>query len=120
EAPDLVHGFTIKSAIYAGLASRLAGVPARVHAVAGLGYIFISGSWRARLLCPLVRGLMRLAFGGRNACLILQNPDDVAAFLDAGLAAARQVRLIEGSGVDCRQFSPGSALDAGGPLRILL
>ena len=30
ERPDLVHGFTIKSAVYGSLAARMAGVPARV------------------------------------------------------------------------------------------
>ena len=37
ERPALVHGFTIKCAVYGSLAARLAGVPARVNAVAGGG-----------------------------------------------------------------------------------
>ena len=34
ERPALVHGFTIKCAVYGALAARLAGVPARVNAAA--------------------------------------------------------------------------------------
>ena len=42
EKPDLVHGFTIKSAVYGSVAARFAGVPSRVNAVAGMGYVFTS------------------------------------------------------------------------------
>ena len=80
EKPDLVHGFTIKSAVYGSLASKLAGVPARINAVAGMGYVFTSRDLKARVLRPIVRQLMRSALNGRRNALILQNPDDVAVF----------------------------------------
>ena len=80
ERADLIHGFTIKAAVYGGLAGRLAGVKARVSAVAGLGWVFISPSLVARVLRPIVATLLRLALGGEGARLILQNPDDAALF----------------------------------------
>lgn len=120
ERPALVHGFTIKCAVYGSLAARLARVPARVNAVAGMGYVFISDSLKARVLRPLVRTLLRLALGGRNARLILQNPDDVALFARAGLVDASQVRLIPGSGVDCSRFQPDPDREPGSRLRVLL
>src|SRR4249919_1126911 len=40
ERPSLVHGFTIKCAVYGALAARFAGVRARVSSVAGMGYVF--------------------------------------------------------------------------------
>lgn len=120
ERPALVHGFTIKCAVYGSLAARMVGVPARVNAVAGMGYVFISESLKARLLRPIVRSLLKLALGGRNARLILQNPDDVALFARAGLVEAAQVRLIPGSGVDCSRFHPGSGRQPGERLRVLL
>ena len=107
ERPDLVHGFTIKCAVYGSLAARLAGVPARVNAVTGMGYVFTSTDAKARALRPLVRLLMRAALDGRDARLILQNPDDVAVFEQARLVAPGQIRLIPGSGVDCVRFAPG-------------
>ena len=120
EKPVLVHGFTIKCAVYGSLAARLAGVPARVNAVAGMGYVFISHSLKARLLRPLVRSLLKLALGGHNARLILQNPDDVALFQRAGLVDASHVRLIRGSGVDCSRFLPDTDREPGARLRVLL
>jgi glycosyltransferase involved in cell wall biosynthesis len=105
ERPSLVHGFTIKCAVYGALAARLARVSARVSAVTGLGYVFTSRDWKARLLRPFVRTLLRVSLSGRKARLILQNGDDVEMFERAGLVAAARVRLIRGSGVDCTRFT---------------
>ena len=113
ERPDLVHGFTIKCAVYGSLAARAAGVPARVNAVTGMGYVFTSTDAKARALRPLVRLLMRAALDGRDARLILQNPDDVAVFEQARLVAPGHIRLIPGSGVDCVRFAPGESVGRG-------
>ncbi|MEN1928004.1 glycosyltransferase family 4 protein [Luteimonas sp. MJ250] len=121
ERPALVHGFTIKCAVYGSLAARLAGVPARVNAVAGMGYVFTSNDTKARVLRPLVRSLLRTALDGDNARLILQNPDDVALFGAAGLVDREHVRLIPGSGVDCSRFvAREGERDSSRPLRVLL
>ncbi|WP_245815687.1 glycosyltransferase family 4 protein [Luteimonas chenhongjianii] len=120
ERPDIVHGFTIKCAVYGSLAARLAGVPVRVNAVAGMGYVFISDSLKARMLRPLVRELLRLALGGPGARLVLQNPDDVALFAEAGLVDSARVHLIPGSGVDCSRFLSRPSPVTGRPLRVLL
>ena len=120
ERPNLIHGFTIKCAVYGSLGARLAEVPARVNAVAGMGYVFTSDSLKARLLRPLVRLLLKLALGGRNARLILQNPDDVELFRKTRLVDPDRVRLIPGSGVDCERFSPASATVSNGRVRVVL
>jgi len=122
EQPTLVHGFTIKCAVYGSLAARLAGVPARVNAVAGMGYVFTSPQLKARLLRPVVRGLLRLALGGSGARLILQNADDVALFRQAGLVDPEHIRLIRGSGVNCAQFAAGMRArpPGDGRMRVLL
>lgn len=123
EKVDLVHGFTIKCAVYGSLAARLAGVPARVNAVAGMGYVFTSTDLKARVLRPVVSTLMRLALDGIGARLILQNPDDVNLFQRSGLVAPERVRLIPGSGVDCSRFQPAPAragADGTGRFRVVL
>ena len=120
ERPALVHGFTIKCAVYGSLAARLAGVPARVNAVAGMGYVFTSNDAKARALRPVVRGLLRLALDGEGARLILQNSDDVALFERAGLVDPSRIRMVRGSGVDCSRFVKRSGERSGGPLRVLV
>jgi glycosyltransferase involved in cell wall biosynthesis len=112
EHVDLVHGFTIKCAVYGSIAARLEGVPARVNAVAGMGYVFTSNAPRALVLRPVVRQLFRYALDGEGARLILQNPDDIAMFARARLVKPDVVRLIPGSGVDCNRFTPTKRGDA--------
>jgi glycosyltransferase involved in cell wall biosynthesis len=102
---DLVHGFTIKCAVYGALAARSSGKVARVAAIAGMGYVFTSNGSKARVLRPFVRALMRLAFDGPRCRLILQNRDDASLLEAAGLVASDIVRMIPGSGVDCDRFS---------------
>lgn len=120
EKPALVHGFTIKCAVYGALAARMTRVPGRVNAVTGMGYVFGSRQLKARLLRPVVRRLLRLALGGSRARLILQNPDDVALFEQAGLVDAAHICLIRGSGVDCARFIPRESPGARGTLQVLL
>lgn len=104
ERPDVLHNFTVKSAIYGGLAARLSRVPAVVQAVAGMGYVFSSVTLKARLLRPLVRQLMRVTFRGPGLRAILQNPDDVQTFTSERILDAKAIRLIRGSGVDTSRF----------------
>jgi glycosyltransferase involved in cell wall biosynthesis len=121
ERVTLLHSFTLKCAVHGGLAARLAGVPARVAAVSGLGYVFTNPAWRARLLRAPVRALLRPALGGQGARLVLQNGDDVTLFRAAGLVRAETVRLIAGSGVDLTRFVPTARpLFAGTPHVYLL
>ena len=120
ERPDLVHHFTIKCVVYGSLATPLAGVRARVNAITGLGHVFTSHNPKARLLRPLVRRLLRLALNGPNSRLILQNPDDVAAFQQARLIEPAQIRLIRGSGVNTARFQPTPHPVTATPCKILL
>ncbi|CAE6964409.1 glycosyltransferase family 4 protein [Paraburkholderia domus] len=127
ERPDLVHGFTIKCAIYGAIASKLASVPARINAVAGMGYVFTSSDVLAKILRPLVSQLMRFALNGANSLLILQNPDDVAFFTRERLVERQRIRLIKGSGVNCDRFTVparlahiGETQENAQPLNVLL
>lgn len=121
EKVDLVHGFTIKCAVYGSIAARWEGTPARVNAVAGMGYVFISKAPRALILRPVIRSLFRYALSGDRARLILQNPDDVDMFIRAHLVDPDVVRLIPGSGVDCSRFTPTEIFGGdGGRFRVVL
>ena len=120
EQPDIVHHFTIKCVVYGSLIARWQGVPNRVNAVTGLGYVFADDSFRASLLRPLVRRLIKAALGGTGSRLILQNEDDVAAFIAEDLAGADDTHLIRGSGVDTSRFQPGETRRARHGMRVLL
>ncbi|HWU70106.1 MAG TPA: glycosyltransferase family 4 protein, partial [Pseudoxanthomonas sp.] len=120
EKPDLLHSFTAKCAVYGALAGRIAGVPAMVNAVAGMGYVFASESLKARVLRPLVGALMRGSLGHGNSRVILQNPDDADLFTELRLAPAEKIRVIRSSGVDITRFSPAPRAPATRPMCVLL
>lgn len=120
ERPDVVHGFTIKCSVYGSIAARLCGASGRVSAVTGLGYVFTSRSFLARVLRTPVRGLLRISLGGDRARLILQNEDDREIFENERLCDPAKIRVIPGSGVDCTRFVPSIGKAIASPPRVLM
>lgn len=114
ERPAIVFGYTIKNNIYAGLACRWFGMPF-VPNVTGLGPAF-NGSGA---LNRLVRFLYGFAFAKAQA-VFLQNPEDRATFLAAGLVDQDKALLLPGSGVDLERFQTTPMPLATEPLTFLL
>lgn len=106
ERPVLVHHVALKPAVLGGIAALLAGVPAVVNAVTGLGFVASSPTLRARLLrWPLGFALTRL-LERPNSRVIVQNEDDRRALLSLHAAAAHRIVTIRGSGVDTAHLRP--------------
>lgn len=102
--PNVVHLVTIKPVLLGGLVARLAGVPAVVAAVSGLGFVFVAKGVKASARRWLVGGLYRLALGHHNLKVIFQNPDDQASLARLAHLTDRKVAMIRGSGVDLTQY----------------
>jgi glycosyltransferase involved in cell wall biosynthesis len=102
--PDLVHHVTVKPVLYGSLAARLAGGPAVVNAITGFGYT-MSDEARRGVLGRCVHALYRTALRTAGSRTIFQNPEDMAAFCQAGLVAPDRAVLIRGSGVDPAAFT---------------
>ena len=102
--PDVVHLVTIKPVLLGGLVARLAGVPAVVAAVSGLGFVFVAKGVKASARRWLVGGLYRLALGHHNLKVIFQNPDDQASLARLAHLTDRKVAMIRGSGVNLAQY----------------
>jgi glycosyltransferase involved in cell wall biosynthesis len=121
ERPDLLHSFTVKSAIYGAIAAKLIGVPALVSAIAGMGHVFSSQGLKARLLRPWVRLLMRGTLGRHQSLLVVQNPDDAEVLVESNIVPREHIRVILSSGVNTKIFQPRHTHSpAGKPLRVLL
>ena len=117
--PDLVHHVTPKSVIYGSIAARFAGVPCVVNAMAGLGFVYTSRAFAARLLSPVFTLALRLLLRRHGARLIVQNDDDLAFFRDHIRVPEESIVLIRGAGVDVELFSPADT-EPPGPLRAVL
>lgn len=100
--PDIIHHVALKPVVYGSIAARIAGLRNVVNAVAGLGWLFSSDSLRAKTLRKSASLAFRALLGrGR---VIVQNPDDHATLVHAGLRADA-VKVIRGSGVDLERFN---------------
>ncbi len=121
--PDLVHQVTIKPVIYGGLMARLAGRPAIVSAVSGLGFVFLQRGLLGGIVRNAARLAYKLAFAHRRIRVIFQNPDDRAEFIARGLVNAKKTVLIKGSGVNVKIFAaspePQGAVTVVFPSRML-
>lgn len=103
-APDIVHHIALKPALYGALVA-----PRRVRVVstvAGLGYLSTSMQLRAHVMRPVLRKLLRRLCGTPGARVVVQNPDDRAALVAAGIVESSGVVIIRGSGVDLERFAP--------------
>lgn len=105
ERPDIVHHVALKPVFFGALACRLAGIPAQVNAVAGLGWLFISRSCTARCISSLVRWILARLLSAPCSRVIVQNPDDAELLKKAGVTKSN-LRMIRGAGVDTSEFSP--------------
>lgn len=103
--PDVVHLVTIKPVLLGGLVARLAGVPAVVAAVSGLGFVFMARGAKAAVRRWLVGGLYRVALGHRNLKVIFQNADDLRSLAKVAHLPAAKVAMIRGSGVDLARYA---------------
>lgn len=117
ERPDLVHHVSIKPVLYGSIAARLAGRPAVVNAVTGLGYTFLPGVRRSPL-GRITGALYRIACSGDRTIMLFQNPDDLEALVSAGLVPPARCALVRGSGVDVARFHV-TPLPVGTPVVLL-
>ncbi|MEK9569986.1 MAG: glycosyltransferase family 4 protein [Paracoccaceae bacterium] len=106
ERPDLVHQVSHKPILYGTVAALITGVPAIVNAPVGMGYIFSSEDWRARLLRPFVCMAYRFLANPRRSRVIFENGDDLKIFVNWGAVRASDAVLIRGAGVDLNRFRP--------------
>lgn len=103
--PQLVHLVTIKPVLMGGLVARLLGVPAKVSAISGLGFVFVSrGIFSVARRIP-IRLLYGLALRHPNSCIVFQNDSDREQVLRMARIPKGQVRMIRGSGVDLERYS---------------
>src|ERR1700687_3969397 len=72
--PSLVHHFRLKPVLHGSLAASLAGVPAVVNTLTGLGHVFTEPSKKNRLLRRLVSAGWRRGFRPSNLRVVFPQP----------------------------------------------
>lgn len=106
EKPNLIFSYTIKPVIYGSIVSRIAGISNIYSMITGVGYVFMGGSIKSRILCFLVRRVLELALSF-NKVVFFQNTDNLELYREKKIISFHQSTvLINGSGVDCETFMP--------------
>ena len=118
EKPDIVHHVAMKPVLYGSIAAFISGVPRNVNALAGMGHLFISESFKYRAIRLFVKTIFKIFLNRKRSRLILQNPDDISMFLKYGLAKKSSICLIRGSGVNTSIFS--LTIEPSHPIKVVL
>jgi hypothetical protein len=103
ENPDVVFCYTVKPIIYGAITAWKCGVKKIIPMLTGIGFVYNSSSFKARLLRVPVSHMYKkaLACGER---VIFQNPDDMEYFCSMGLVSKEKCVLVNGSGVNMERF----------------
>jgi len=106
ERPDLLHHVSLKPVLYGSIAARLAHVPVVINAMTGLGYVFTSKQFFARLTILIISPVLKILLGFKNTYSIYQNMDDQKLLAGVNELTNKKSIIIRGSGVESNLFVP--------------
>ena len=106
--PDIVHQIGAKPILYGTVAAYFAGVSAIVNAPIGMGFIFSSDIFLARLLRPFVKLAYKFSINPKRSKVIFENHEDCDLFINWGAVRHQDAVIIPGAGVDLNIFHPFS------------
>jgi len=116
--PNISHSVAMKPVLYSAFSGMLTGVPSRVCAFGGLGFIFTDKNKQSGFLKSILLFVLRFALRGKRTRLILQNPDDQNILLQKKVIDKSKIRMIRGAGVDTTEYTPVKQIE-GVPLVVL-
>lgn len=102
--PSLVFNYTIKPVIYGSIACNLLKIP-NIAITTGLGYVFIQGGIKRRILKSLVCFLYKSALIKTKEVWFLNN-DDKEIFLSHCIISKDKAFLLDGEGINTSYFLP--------------
>tara|TARA_A100001015_G_scaffold300769_1_gene386685 strand:+ start:169 stop:1293 length:1125 start_codon:yes stop_codon:yes gene_type:complete len=104
--PHIIHAVAQKPVIYAGLARKIYNQTSFVGTLGGVGFVFTSKSFKAAILKPLLKFLLKFALVGKKTRLILQNKDNVKTIERINIIDKKYIRLVKGAGVEIKKYLP--------------
>jgi glycosyltransferase involved in cell wall biosynthesis len=106
ERADIVHCIALKPILIGGFAAAMAGVPRRIFALTGLGFVGARSGIVGRLARRAVRLMVR-ALETAQTHYLFENPDDPKLLgLDA---SGPRVTIVGGAGIDPQALRPRPA-----------
>lgn len=118
EKPDIVHCIALRSILVGGAAAVLAGIPRRIYALTGLGFLGARSDLLGGGARFAIRTVMRRLLETRQTHYLFENRDD-PRLLGLDPADTARVTIIGGAGVDPEQFQP-TPLPPQPPLKVAI
>jgi glycosyltransferase involved in cell wall biosynthesis len=106
EGPALVHCIALRSILVGGAAALMAGVPRRVFAFTGSGFLGARKDLLGRGARAVARGLIR-GLATTQTHYLFENPDD-PRLLGLDPHDGARVTIVGGAGVDPQRLRPAS------------
>lgn len=103
ERPDIVHHVAMKPMLYGSLVSHLLHIPCVINWVAGMGWIFVSNYWWAKILKIAVLKIFGVLL--HRSSVVVENKDDQKVIFGVGVGSDN-VHLVRGAGVDTMLYRP--------------
>lgn len=106
--PDIVHHVAAKPIIYGSIAAKFNKIKSVLNAPVGLGFVFSSGSIKARILRPILKFLLKKFINshiGKNMRnkVVFENYDDLNYFIKMGAVNPKYGCVIRGAGVKVKK-----------------
>ena len=118
--PKIIHHFTIKSCLYGSLAARIINKSYVFNSITGLGHLFLNDKFKNKILKKAVLPIYRYALGYKNSKLIFQNKSDANLYKKVYLTKEENLKLISGSGINTKYFSPLEITKSSNEIPIIL
>lgn len=103
EKPDKIFSYQAKTVIYGGIAARQLKIET-YPLIAGIGSVFLSHGVKAKLIRTILEKEYCFGIGGARK-VFFQNADDRNLFLQKKIVDANKVVMLNGSGVNLKNFS---------------
>lgn len=108
ERPDIVHHVAMKPMLYGSLVSHLLRIPSIINWVAGMGWIFVSNYWWAKILKIVVLKVFGVLL--HRSFVVVENKDDQKIISGVGIGSSN-IHLVRGAGVDTMLYRPSPEPD---------
>ena len=105
--PDVSYHLGAKAIFYGTLSARIVNSKVGVvNAPIGLGYIFSSQTFLAKILRPIVLTGYKIFLNPQRSRVIIENVDDINFFVKKKYLKLEDAFCVLGAGVDTNQFTP--------------
>ncbi|MDO7253600.1 glycosyltransferase [Helicobacter cappadocius] len=102
--PQMSFCYTIKPVIYGSFIARMLKIP-NIAMITGLGYVFVQGGWKKKILKFLVCKMYQIALSKTSEIWFL-NSDDEREFLNNNITTSEKTTILKSEGINTEHFSP--------------